>query len=123
MQDKISKIIDAAVEVHRQLGVGLLECVYESSLCHELALRGMASKRQLPIPVIYKNTIVRDPLFLDILVEDEIIVEVKANGIEYPYYEAQLYTHLKLLEKKWGLLINFGKNNLLDGIKKVSVIV
>lgn len=121
MNDLPKKIVDAAIEVHRLLGgPGLLESVYESALCHELSLRGMQSKRQLPIPVLYKNVPVREPLFLDILVENEVIIEVKANGIDYPYYQAQLSTYLRLTGKKSGLLINFGKNNIHDGIRMIE---
>ena len=113
-------IIDAAIEVHRLLGgPGLLESIYESALCHELKLRGLSSKRQLPIPVLYKNIPVREPLFLDILVENQTIIEVKANGIDYPYYQVQLSTYLRLTGRKSGLLINFGKPNILDGITTI----
>ena len=114
------KIIDAAVEVYQQLGgPGLMENIYESALCHELLLRGLKYKRQMPIPVLYKNVSVREPLFLDVMVEDSIIVEVKANGIDYPYYQVQLSTYLRLTGKRQGLLINFGKGNILDGIQSI----
>ncbi|MES2273801.1 MAG: GxxExxY protein [Chlamydiota bacterium] len=114
------KIISAAVEVHRLLGgPGLLEGVYESALCHELFLRGVESKRQLPIPVLYKGAPVRDPFFLDILVENQVIIEVKASGKDFPYYQIQLYTHLRLSGFKMGLLINFGKENVREGISRV----
>jgi GxxExxY protein len=114
------KIISAAIEVHRLLGgPGLLEGVYESALCHELFLRGVESKRQLPIPVLYKGAPVRDPFFLDILVENQVIIEVKASGKDFPYYQIQLYTHLRLSGLKLGLLINFGKENVRDGISRV----
>lgn len=110
-------IIDAAQEVHRHLqGPGLLETVYESALVYELSLRGISSQRQVPIPVTYKNSSVRDPLFLDILVENTIVVEIKATGKDYPFYQAQLLTYLRLFNKKSGLLINFGKKNLKEGI-------
>ncbi|MGB7978454.1 MAG: GxxExxY protein [Chlamydiales bacterium] len=119
--DLSRKIIDAAVEVHHLLGgPGLLESVYESALCHELGLRGLESKRQMPIPVLYKNVPVREPLFLDILVENRVIIEVKANGIDYPYYQVQLSTYMRLTGKKSGLLINFGKVNIHDGIRSVE---
>lgn len=114
------QIIDASCEVHRTLGgPGLLETIYESALCHELSLRGVQSQRQLPIPVTYKNVSVRDPLYLDILVENRVIVEVKATGKDYPIYHAQLFSHLRLSGIKFGLLINFGKSNLKEGISHV----
>jgi len=119
--DLAQQIIDAAIEVHRQLGgPGLLETIYESALCHELALKGIQTQRQLPIPVTYKSTVVREPLFLDILVENQAIIEVKATGKDYPFYHAQLYTHLRLAGKKWGLLINFGKARVSEGICRVT---
>ena len=114
------RIIDAAHEVHRHLGgPGLLENIYETALCHELSLRGLFNQRQLPIPVLYKNIAVRDPLFLDILVENEVIVEIKATEKDFPYYRMQLSTHLRLSGKKLGVLINFGKEILKDGICQV----
>jgi GxxExxY protein len=103
------QIYDAAVEVHHLLGgPGLLETIYESALCHELGLRGLQTQRQLPIPVTYKNIEVRDLLFLDILVENKVIIEVKATGRLFPSYHAQLLTHLRLMQMEYGLIINFG---------------
>jgi GxxExxY protein len=114
------KIIQAATEVHQSLGgPGLLETVYESALCHELSLRGIQNQRQLPIPVFYKSKKVRDPLFLDILVEDKLIIEVKATGKDYPIYYAQLFTHLRLTGIKTGLIINFGKEQIKNGILRM----
>lgn len=117
----IHQIIDAAEEVHTQLGgPGLLETIYENALCHELHLRGLTTQRQLPIPVTYKNTIVREPLYLDIFVERKMVIEVKATGKDYPIYYAQLLTHLRLLKIKSGLLIDFGKKILRQGIMHVT---
>ena len=114
------QIIEAAEEVHRLLGgPGLLETVYETALCRELALRGIQTSRQIPIPVIYKNEPIRDPLFLDILVEKQIIIEVKATGKDFSIYQVQLLTYLRLLGLKSGLLINFGKNDLQEGILRL----
>lgn len=113
-------ITDAAVEVHQQLGgPGLLESIYESALCHELSLRGLQSQRQVPIPVLYKNREVRDPLYLDILVDNKLIIEVKATGIDYPLYKIQLLTYLRLMKIKYGLLINFGKERVKEGVEWV----
>ncbi len=118
MENKLStQIIEAAIEVHHLLGgPGLLESIYESALCHELSLRGLHTQRQLPIPVMYKNIAVRDPLFLDILVEDKVIIEVKATGKDLPFYQAQLLSHLRLANIPFGMLINFGKPNVKEGI-------
>ncbi len=119
-QNLIQQIIAASTEVHKLLGgPGLLEAVYESALCHELSLRGIRTQRQLAIPVIYKGAPVREPLFLDILVDDQLIIEVKATGKDYPLYQAQLSTYMRLTGIKSGLLINFGKASIQDGIMQM----
>ncbi len=116
----IRQIVDASCEVHRTLGgPGLLETVYEAALCYELSLRGVQTQRQIAIPVTYKNVTVRDPLYLDILVENKMIIEVKATGKDYPLYHVQLFTHLRLSGLKCGLLINFGKEKILEGISQI----
>lgn len=121
MENEIShKIIGAAIEVHKILGgPGLLEGVYESCLCHELAPRGLKTERQLAVPVIYKNSVVREPLYIDILVEGIVIVEVKATEKLHPIYEVQLLTYLRLTGRKLGLLVNFGQQYVKDGITRV----
>lgn len=121
MEKKLSdQIIEAAIEVHHQLGgPGLLETIYEAALSHELLLHGIQNQRQLPIPVKYKNHTVREPLYLDILVENQVIIEVKATSKDFAFYQAQLFTHLRLTGKKFGLLINFGKENIKNGITHV----
>ncbi len=122
MEQKIlDQIIEASGEVHQMLGgAGLLENIYETALCYELQLRGLTSQRQLPIPVVYKGICVREPLFLDILVEKKVIIEVKATGKEYPIYRAQLLTYLRLTHTKIGILVDFGRAILKDGICIVS---
>ena len=121
MDNKLSgEIIGAAIEVHRLLGgPGLLESIYEAALCHELMLRGINYKRQLPVPVVYKGITIRDPLFIDILVENEVIVEVKATEKNHPIHETQVLTYLRLTDKKLGLVINFGNSHVKDGIFRV----
>jgi GxxExxY protein len=121
MTDKMcDQIIEAAIEVHKRLGgPGLLETVYESALSHELALRGLQNERQKPIPVIYKSAAVREPLYLDILVDNKVIIEVKATGKDFPYYQVQLFTYLRLADIKTGLLINFGKQLVQHGICRI----
>ncbi len=117
LNDLEQKIIEAAVEVHQNLGgPGLLESIYESALCHELMLRGIRTLRQKPIPVIYKGVEVREPLFLDILVDNQIIVEVKASEKDIPFYQIQLSTYLRMTGIEKGLLINFGKHYVKDSI-------
>ncbi len=120
METLIEKILEAAREVHNTLGgPGLLETVYESALAHELSLHGITSQRQVPVPVLYKSQEVRDPLFLDLIVEEEVIIEIKATGKDYPMYRAQLSTYLRLMGKKTGLLLNFGKATLKEGITHI----
>lgn len=121
MEDEISyAIIGAAIEVHRVLGgPGLLESVYESCLCQELTLRGLSVKRQVAVPVSYKGSQVRDPLYIDILVQDKVIVEVKATEKEHSIHEVQLLTYLRLSNLKLGLLINFGQKYVKEGISRV----
>lgn len=121
MENEIAhKIIGAAIEVHRTLGgSGLLESIYESALCHELTLQGLQIQRQLPVQVVYKGTTIRDPLFLDILVNNKVIIEIKATDKNHPIYETQLLTYLRLTGIKLGLLINFGNNRVKDGIARV----
>ncbi len=115
------QVIGAAIEVHKLLGgPGLIESVYESALCHELTLRGLLNQRQISVPVLYKGFAVREPLFLDILVEDKMVVEIKALGKENPYYQAQVATYLRLTGLKIGLLIDFGKKLLKDGVSKIT---
>jgi GxxExxY protein len=114
------KVIGAAIEVHRTLGgPGLLESIYESSLCHELSLRGLAFKRQVLIPVCYKDMLVKDSLCLDILVENKVIIEIKATEEKHSIHQVQLLTYLRLTNLKLGLLINFGQEYIKDGIQRV----
>lgn len=121
MENDIShKIIGAAIEVHRVLGgPGLLEGVYESCLCHELLLRGLKVERQLAVPVSYKGTAVRDPLYIDILVQGIVIVEVKAVEKLHPIHQVQLLTYLRLTGRKLGLLVNFGQEYVKDGVTRI----
>lgn len=117
MKNLQDQILDAANEVHRYLGgPGLLENVYESALCQELALRKIPYQRQVPVPVLYKGVQIREPLFLDVLVDQQLVVEIKAIEKDNPYFQIQLFTHMRLLKIRTGLLINFGKEYLKDGI-------
>lgn len=119
-EELVEQIISAATEVHQVLGgPGLLGSVYEAALYHELSLRHLSSQRQVPIPVLYKGAPVRPPLFLDLIVENQIVVEIKASEIDNPYFHAQLLTHLRFLGIASGLLINLGKKQLRDGVAKI----
>ena len=112
-------IIGAAIEVHKYLGPGLLETVYEECLASELTQRGYRVERQVNRPIIYKDKPVGHPLKIDLLVEGCIIVELKAVDQMLEIYTAQLLTYLKLAGMKLGLLINFNTIQLRDGIKRV----
>ena len=120
-EDEISyKVIGAAIEVHKTLGgPGLLEGVYESCLYRELKLSGLKVERQVRVPVTYKGEEVREPLVIDLFVEDKLIIEVKATEKDSPIYEVQLLTYLRLTGKKLGLLINFGRKSVKEGISRV----
>lgn len=113
-----SKIIDAAYNVHVNLGPGLLEKVYEICFCHELDKRGLTYMRQLDIPVVYDNLIFKEGLRLDVLVEDCIICELKAVEIMNPVWDAQIISHLKITGKRLGFLINFNVPRIKEGIKR-----
>jgi GxxExxY protein len=121
LENEISrKIIGAAIEVHKTLGgPGLLESIYESCLYHELILCGLKVQKQLTVPVSYKGIIVRDPLHIDLLVENLVVIEVKAVEKTHPIHDIQLLTYLRLTGCKLGLLINFGQEYVKDGIKRV----
>ncbi|MFA6915572.1 MAG: GxxExxY protein [Parachlamydiales bacterium] len=121
MENELSrKIIAAAIEVHNCLGgPGLLESVYEAALYHELKLMKFSVQQQIPIQVIYKGQSVKDPFYLDLLVENKIIVEVKATESNNPLFQSQLLTYLRLSNKKLGLIINFGKKQIKEGISRV----
>ena len=120
-EDEISHQISvASIEVHRTLsGPGLLESIYEAALCHELTLRGLRVHRQRPVQVVYKGVAIREPLFIDIVVEDKVLVEVKATEKNHPIYETQVLTYLRLTGVKLGLLINFGVPYVKDGVSRI----
>src|SRR5262245_48298717 len=109
-------IVECAIEVHRQLGPGLLESAYEECLCHELHLRGVEFKRQVPLPLIYKGFPLNCGYQIDLIVRNEVIVELKAIENVLPVHEAQLLTYMKLAKKSVGLLINFNVPVLSRGI-------
>jgi len=110
------KIIGAAISVHKVLGPGLLESVYEMCLCHELQLRGIQFQSQIDVPAEYKGVKLDCGYCLDILVEGRVIVEVKSVEALLPIHEAQLLTYLRLAERRVGLLINFNVPLLKKGI-------
>ena len=114
-----SKIIGACIEVHKALGPGLMEQVYQQCLCRELSLQGLQFKTEIPVTLSYKGIVLDVALRADLLVEDMIIVEIKAVNDWNAIYEAQLISYLKLANKPAGLLINFNVHALKDGIKRL----
>ena len=115
-EDLTKVIIGAAIEVHKLVGPGLLEGVYEECLCHELKLRDLCFERQLMVPVTYKGVSLDCGYRLDIVVEDTVILELKSVDRVHPIFEAQLLTYMRLLQKPVGLLINFNVPVLRTGI-------
>jgi GxxExxY protein len=113
------RIIAAAIEVHRHIGPGLLESAYEECLCRELQLMGIPFQRQLALPVNYKGVRLDCAYKLDLLVDDKVIVEIKAVEDFAPVHHSQLLTYLKLTNKRVGLLINFHVPILKNGLKRV----
>lgn len=118
-----SSIIGASIEVHKILGPGLLEKIYERALVHELTLRGYKVQSQVQVPIIYKgiDLAIDDdkPLKLDLIVEDSVIVELKSVEEMKPVYSKQLLTYLKLMDKKLGILINFNVPRLVEGVERI----
>ena len=113
-----SIIVNSALNVHRELGPGLLERVYEVCFCHELTRSGLNFQRQVDIPITYQNLIFNEGLRLDVLIEDTIICELKAVDVVNPVWEAQILSHLKLTNKRLGFLINFNVPLIKNGIKR-----
>ncbi len=113
------KIIGFGIEVHRQLGPGLLESAYEECLCFELAQAEIPFKRQVALPVVYKNVELECGYRMDIVVEDSVVVELKTVEKLLPIHQAQLLTYLRLGNLRTGLLMNFNCVVLKDGIKRV----
>lgn len=112
------KIIGAAIEVHRILGPGLLESVYQVCLARELSLQNIHFEQEKPLPIIYKGVEVNGDFRMDFIVEDKIVLELKAVNDILPIHQAQLLTYLKLTGCKVGLLINFNVRVLKDGIRR-----
>ena len=115
------QILDAAIEVHRNLGPGLLESVYEVCLEKELLERGLSVERQINLPVYYKGTKLDTSFRLDMLVENDIIIELKTVEKTLPVHEAQILSYMKLANKKLGLLINFNEALLKNGFHRFKI--
>lgn len=114
-----TNIVDSAYAVHRALGPGLLESVYEACFCHELKKHGVSFRRQVVVPIVYDGLTFDEGMRLDVLVENLIVVELKAAESSNPVYTAQLLTYLRLTKKRLGFLINFNVPLIQRGIKRV----
>jgi len=111
-------IIGCAIDVHKILGPGLLESAYEECLCFELENKGLFIERQKQLPIVYKGIHIDYGYRMDVVVENEVVIELKSVEVLLPVHSAQILTYLKLAEKKVGLLINFNVSVLKDGIKR-----
>lgn len=111
-------IVQCCFDVHKNLGPGLLERVYETCFCYELSKRNVKFSTQVIVPIVYDNIKLEEGLRLDVLVENEIICELKSVDAIIPVWEAQLITYLKLSKKRLGYLINFNVKNIGEGIKR-----
>lgn len=114
-----AKIIGAAIAVHRELGPGLLEGVYQRCLLQELADANVSALSEVPVPIVYKGHRVGHDLRIDLLVDDRIVVEVKSVDELHPIHTAQVLTYLKLTGHRLGLLINFNELKLIDGLERI----
>jgi GxxExxY protein len=114
-----NQIFQAALEVHKTLGPGLLESVYEFALVKELQIRNIFVQYQVKVPLIYKGYDTGKEFYLDILVENELVIEVKSVDMLHPVHQAQLLSYLKLADKRMGFLINFNVTLIKDGFKRM----
>lgn len=114
------EIRGAIYDVYKELGPGLLESVYEEALCFELERRGLKVERQKQVPIIYKRNVLKAELRLDIIVEEQVIVELKSVEELKKVYTKQLLTYLRLLNRKIGILVNFNTDNILSSIIRIA---
>jgi GxxExxY protein len=119
LENLAQQAVDASIKVHKTLGPGLLESVYETCLAHELRKRGLAIETQVPIPIVYDGIRLEGGLKLDLLVQRQLIVEIKAVEEMNRIFKAQVLTYLKLTKLRLALLINFNVHLLRDGIERI----
>ena len=120
--DKLAKeVVDAAFQVHKNLGPGLLENAYETCLLYEITQKGLRVERQVEVPLVYKGVQMNAGFRLDLLVENKIIVEIKAIEHLLPVHRAQVLTYLKLAKLKLGFLINFNEETLKQGLERIGL--
>ena len=120
IEEIAAQVVDSAIAVHRELGPGLLESAYESCLAFELAERGLSIERQKKLPVCYRTHLVEAGYRLDLLVENQIIIELKSVETILPIHKAQLITYLKLSDKRLGFLMNFNVKLLKHGLSRIA---
>jgi GxxExxY protein len=113
------QVMSIAFSIHTKLGPGLLESIYEKCFCNELETRGIKFQRQKSVNLIYNNIFIDDGLRIDIIIEDLVIIELKAQDVYHPVWEAQLLSYLKLTGKRLGFLINFHVPLMKNGIKRM----
>jgi len=119
-QEYLAKqIVDIAFKIHKTLGPGLLESIYFKCFCYELFTREINYKQQLEVPIVYETIIIESGLRLDLLVDDIIVIELKAQQNYHPVWEAQILSYLKLTGKRLGFLLNFHVPLMKDGIKRI----
>ncbi len=114
-----TQIVDAAFKIHTALGPGLLESVYEVVLAYELKKRGLHVARQVPVPIAYEGIKFDEGFRADLVVEDKVVVELKSTEAVVPVHKKQVLTHLRLMNLKLGLLINFGEELIKNGISRI----
>ena len=114
------RVISAAIEVHREMGPGLLESIYEACVEYELKKRGLRVVRQQPVPIIYQGVRIEIGFRADLIMEDLVIVEIKSVELVAPVHKKQLLTHLRLADKRLGLLINFNVALIKEGITRIA---
>ena len=120
-QELTERVIGLAIDVHRDVGPGLLESVYERCLCYELGQAGIEFERQVAVPVIYKGMHLDEGFRADIVVDSTVILEIKAVAAILPAHEAQLQTYLRMSGMRIGLLLNFSAPRLKDGLRRFVV--
>ena len=118
-EDIAKKVVDSAYLVHKALGPGILEKVYEACFCYELNKKGLFYNRQIDVPIVYDGLTFEEGFRLDVLIEDLVICELKAVDNMHPVWEAQILSYLKLSGKRLGFLINFNERYIKDGIKRI----
>ena len=119
--EELAKIsVDCGFQLHKELGPGLLETVYEVLLAESLKERGLAAARQVPVPIKYKGVVVDNAFRIDLLVEDRLVIELKSTERDSALYPKQLLTYLRLMDLPLGLLMNFGQETFKQGVKRVA---